>query len=127
MRVFSSEYLESFGLTPADSPLRSLGYSVSADALSANLKATSALSQNLKGSNGPLYAPLPDNFVVYANIDGSSGDDSPLDGTADDDVINGLAGNDVIYGLGGDDTLNGGDGDDNLVGGEGAGDLYAGG
>ncbi|MDB2439927.1 NF038122 family metalloprotease, partial [Hellea sp.] len=53
------------------------------------------------------------------DINGTPGDDNPLNGTADDDIINGLAGDDVIFGLGGDDIINGGDGRDILNGGDG--------
>ena len=53
------------------------------------------------------------------DINGTPGDDNPLNGTADDDIINGLAGDDVIFGLGGNDTINGGDGRDILNGGDG--------
>ena len=54
------------------------------------------------------------------SIDGTPGNDVPLDGTAGDDVINGLAGNDFIKGLAGNDTLNGGEGNDMLRGDAGA-------
>jgi len=54
-----------------------------------------------------------------AAIEGTEGDDNPLNGTADDDTINGLAGDDNIFGLGGNDTINGGDGIDRLNGGDG--------
>ena len=60
------------------------------------------------------------------SIDGTAGNDNPLNGTAGDDVINGLAGNDIINGLAGDDEINGGDGADTLIGGEGADALNGG-
>jgi Ca2+-binding RTX toxin-like protein len=49
-------------------------------------------------------------------IDGSSGADSPLNGTAKRDCIRGMGGNDVINGQGGDDTMTGGAGRDTLTG-----------
>ncbi|MHC4078726.1 MAG: hypothetical protein ACYST0_09860, partial [Planctomycetota bacterium] len=52
-------------------------------------------------------------------IDGTAGDDNPLNGTAVDDCIDGLAGNDTIFGLTGDDILRGGAGNDALDGGSG--------
>ena len=64
--------------------------------------------------------------IISAPINGTPGNDNPLQGTSDDDVINGLEGNDVIYGLAGDDILNGGDGADRLIGGEGADALNGG-
>ena len=53
-------------------------------------------------------------------INGTTGNDNPLNGTAGDDIINGLAGNDIINGLEGDDVINGDDGADLLNGGLGA-------
>jgi len=62
-------------------------------------------------------APALD-FPLFADIDGTPGDDT-LDGTADADTINGFAGNDIINGLGGDDFINGGEGADIIDGGDG--------
>ena len=59
-------------------------------------------------------------------IDGTPGNDNPLNGTSGDDVINGLSGNDVIFGLGGDDVINGDAGADRLIGGAGADALNGG-
>ena len=52
-------------------------------------------------------------------IDGTAGDDNPLNGTAAHDHLDGLAGNDSIFGLAGDDELRGGAGNDALDGGAG--------
>ncbi|MDA8707975.1 NF038122 family metalloprotease, partial [Hellea sp.] len=60
------------------------------------------------------------------DIDGTAGNDNPLNGTSGNDVINGLAGNDIIFGLAGDDVLNGGAGADRLIGGAGADELNGG-
>ncbi|MDB2437667.1 hypothetical protein N9W89_03045 [Hellea sp.] len=57
--------------------------------------------------------------TILALVNGTPGDDDPLNGTTDDDFINGLAGDDVIFGLSGDDIINGGDGRDILNGGDG--------
>ena len=65
-----------------------------------------------------VFAPPLIDIPLFAEIDGTSGDDT-LDGTADADTINGFGGNDIINGLGGDDILRGGDGDDVLIGGDG--------
>ena len=62
---------------------------------------------------------------LFANIDGTSGDDV-LSGTNDDDVINGFGGDDNIRGFNGNDTLNGGDGADELRG-DGGNDILNGG
>ena len=56
-----------------------------------------------------LEAPQPG--PLFANVDGTPGDDS-LTGTNSDDTINGFAGSDTIIGLAGNDTINGGDDDD---------------
>jgi Ca2+-binding RTX toxin-like protein len=40
-----------------------------------------------------------------ATIIGTTGDDTPLNGTSGDDVIVGLDGDDYIYGLGGNDII----------------------
>mgnify|MGYP000583776693 FL=1 len=53
------------------------------------------------------------------DINGTSGDDNPLNGTSDDDIINGLAGDDTIFGLAGNDVINGGEGRDIMFGGAG--------
>lgn len=53
------------------------------------------------------------------DINGTSGDDDPLDGTPNDDTINGLGGNDVINGFDGDDTIFAGSGNDVVNGGNG--------
>ncbi|MEM9844982.1 MAG: hypothetical protein AAF965_09305, partial [Pseudomonadota bacterium] len=57
-------------------------------------------------------------------IDGTTGDDDPLDGTGINDVINGLEGNDVINAGAGDDEVRAGDGDDTVFGGADDDDLY---
>ena len=54
-------------------------------------------------------APTPPG-PLFANIDGTPGNDNPLNGTNDADVINGLEGDDVINGLDGDDVIDGGGG-----------------
>ena len=51
--------------------------------------------------------------VLYANIDGTSGDDV-LNGTAGDDIINAFAGNDLIHSSAGVDTIDGGAGFDTV-------------
>ena len=66
----------------------------------------------------PNMSAAPIELPLYANIDGTPGDDT-LNGSADADTINGFAGNDVINGYGGDDILNGGDDDDVIGGGNG--------
>ena len=53
---------------------------------------------------------------VVTDINGTPGDDNPLNGTSADDVINGLGGDDTIFAGAGDDTVNGGDGRDILRG-----------
>ena len=58
------------------------------------------------------------------DINGTSGDDDPLDGTPDDDTINGLAGDDVINGFDGDDTIFAGIGNDVVNGGNGGDILH---
>jgi Ca2+-binding RTX toxin-like protein len=52
-------------------------------------------------------------------VDGSPGDDDPLNGTPDADTVSGLGGSDTIDGLAGNDTLDGGEGSDLLRGGAG--------
>ena len=59
---------------------------------------------------GPVFAPPG---PLFANIDGTSGDDN-LIGTVDDDVINGFAGDDIINAFSGNDVINGGSGADNV-------------
>ena len=69
---------------------------------------------------------------VSMNIDGGSGNDTIVGGTADDtltggdgnDTISGRAGNDMIMGGGGNDRLMGQDGDDQLQGGTGEDRLF---
>ena len=71
---------------------------------------------------------LAQNFATGSTIEGTSGDDAALVGTAGDDTISGLGGSDGIQGAAGDDmiyggigfdTLSGGDGDDSMDGGDG--------
>ncbi|EFL88256.1 tandem-95 repeat protein, partial [Ahrensia sp. R2A130] len=63
---------------------------------------------------------LVDNDRATNNmINGSSGNDVALNGTAADDLIQGLGGNDTIDGLDGDDNLVGGSGNDIINGGQG--------
>ena len=52
-------------------------------------------------------------------VNGTEGDDNPLNGTSASDEIYGLAGSDTIDGGAGDDTIRGGDGDDVIRGGSG--------
>ncbi len=52
-------------------------------------------------------------------INGTNGDDDPLNGTSGADEIFGMGGNDRIYGLGGNDVIWGGAGDDRLSGAQG--------
>ena len=59
---------------------------------------------------GPVFAPPG---PLFANIDGTSGDDN-LIGTLDDDVMNGFAGDDIINAFNGNDVINGGSGADNV-------------
>ncbi|GAB2884049.1 hypothetical protein GCM10027180_12950 [Microbulbifer echini] len=59
-------------------------------------------------------------------IDGSSGNDSSLDGTGNVDLIRGFNGNDQLNGDAGNDQLEGGNGSDQLSGGTGN-DLLVGG
>ena len=54
-----------------------------------------------------------------AIINGTNGDDNPLNGTQLDDIIYGLDGDDWIYGSGGNDILDGGAGSNRLYGGAG--------
>ena len=70
--------------------------------------------------NVQIGTDIVDLSAILFAINGTVGNDNPLNGTADDDIINGLAGNDAIFGLAGDDEINGGDGADRLIGGEGA-------
>ena len=57
-------------------------------------------------------------------IEGTSGNDVPLQGTPFDDIIAGLEGNDEIFGGAGNDEIYAGAGDDYLVGGAGS-DVFA--
>ncbi|MEL6967153.1 MAG: hypothetical protein AAGM04_07205, partial [Pseudomonadota bacterium] len=60
-------------------------------------------------------------------VNGTSGPDTALDGTAANDEIFALGGNDVVQGLGGDDYIVGGEGADTLDGGAGNDFLEGGG
>ncbi|MEP3888917.1 MAG: calcium-binding protein [Hellea sp.] len=71
--------------------------------------------------DGYLQLNLPSNI-----INGTLGDDDPLNGTPNDDVINGLAGDDVIFGFEGEDTISGGAGNDIIEGGLGNDNIDAG-
>jgi Ca2+-binding RTX toxin-like protein len=62
-----------------------------------------------------IFAAAPTSNV----INGTSGSDSPLNGTANNDVINGLAGNDDIFGFAGNETIAGGLGVDYIATGAG--------
>ncbi|TRO35078.1 HlyJ hemolysin-like protein [Pseudomonas sp. ALS1131] len=59
-------------------------------------------------------------------IQGSTGDDAALDGTAGNDLLQGGNGGDVLFGDAGNDRLEGGNGDDTLDGGTGNDTLVGG-
>ena len=61
-----------------------------------------------------------------AIVNGTNGNDDPLNGTSFGDAINGFGGNDRIFGFGGNDNMHGDAGDDKLFGGDGN-DLLDGG
>ncbi|WP_026942515.1 beta strand repeat-containing protein, partial [Hellea balneolensis] len=91
------------------------------DGLEFNMDASlvgSVFSQNFTAFVLPYIAAPPTHLPLYADIDGTPGDDT-LEGTEDVDVLNGFEGDDTLNGLGGNDILNGGDGVDILNGGDG--------
>ena len=86
------------------------------------LKTSASLFDAVFNQNGPLIAlpninivtAAPTNPLLYADIDGDTGDNT-LVGTSGDDTINGFAGNDTLDGLGGTNTLIGGTGADVFI------------
>ncbi|MCB1652227.1 MAG: M10 family metallopeptidase C-terminal domain-containing protein, partial [Alphaproteobacteria bacterium] len=58
------------------------------------------------------------NYVGPTIINGTPGNDVPLDGTSGDDIISGLDGADVIHGLAGNDQIDGGGWNDEIYGGD---------
>ena len=60
------------------------------------------------------------------SVEGTSGDDSTLDGSSNNDRVQGFNGNDTLAGAAGDDRLEGGNGNDSLSGGLGADTLIGG-
>lgn len=74
----------------------------------------------------PLPIEDPTNGEGVNIINGTPGDDNPLNGTNGNDFIFGLAGNDVIYDQGGNDVVDAGEGHDIIVAGTGN-DDYDGG
>ncbi|WP_308368568.1 MULTISPECIES: calcium-binding protein [unclassified Microbulbifer] len=71
----------------------------------------------------PMQDPQP---AFDSTVEGTTGDDSGLSGSAGRDLIRGGNGNDLLQGIAGDDRLEGGNGADTLEGGEGA-DVLSGG
>ncbi|MBB3060167.1 calcium-binding protein [Microbulbifer rhizosphaerae] len=71
----------------------------------------------------PMQDPQP---AFDSTVEGTTGDDSGLSGSAGRDRIRGGNGNDLLQGIAGGDRLEGGNGADTLEGGEGA-DVLSGG
>jgi Ca2+-binding RTX toxin-like protein len=65
---------------------------------------------------GAFGLPVPDGSSPYVGtVEGTNGDDAPVQGTADADRLVGLNGNDTLEGGAGNDLLIGGRGDDTYV------------
>lgn len=76
---------------------------------------------------GAFGLPIPTPAVAFdTTVQGSTGNDATLAGTAQRDLIQGFNGNDVLFGDAGTDRLEGGNGNDTLNGGVGN-DVLAGG
>ena len=76
---------------------------------------------------GAFGLPVPTPAAAFDDtIQGSTGDDAALDGTAGNDLLQGGNGDDVLFGDAGNDRLEGGNGDDTLDGGTGNNTLVGG-
>ncbi len=114
-----NSYTDSFQFTPSVTALTSGGFVVT------------WTSYDQDGSDGGVYgqrysADGTPYTITFSRLDGTTGNDPDLAGTAGQDLIYGLAGNDSIVGLAGADRLYGNVGADTLIGNQGDDTLHGG-
>jgi CSLREA domain-containing protein len=107
------EFLGAFDVSTDSAGDASLGGTV--DGAAGPGESVTATATELDGSGNPLStSEFALNITEGCDIEGTSGDDPALTGTAADEVICGFDGEDVIDGAGGEDVILGGEGDDEV-------------